>query len=129
MRGMIVAAGLGTRLRPLTDWLPKPAVPVRGIPLIAYGLELLAAGGLFAAAGWARWTAVVLAGLNAIANVGAITVYPLFTLLIVALDIIIIYQLTARWLPAGDVEYRSYEGSDVGPTSARDQMTRARTGL
>jgi mannose-1-phosphate guanylyltransferase len=46
MRGMIVAAGLGTRLRPLSDWLPKPAVPVRGIPLIAYGLELLAAAGV-----------------------------------------------------------------------------------
>ncbi len=43
MRGMIVAAGLGTRMRPLTDLRPKPAVPVRGIPLIAYQLELLAA--------------------------------------------------------------------------------------
>ena len=46
MRGMIVAAGLGTRLRPLTDWLPKPAVPIRGIPMIAYGLELLAGAGV-----------------------------------------------------------------------------------
>ncbi len=46
MRGMIVAAGLGTRLRPLTEWLPKPAVPVRGLPMIAYGLELLAAAGV-----------------------------------------------------------------------------------
>jgi mannose-1-phosphate guanylyltransferase len=46
MRAMIVAAGLGTRLRPLTDWLPKPAVPVRGIPMIAYGLELLASAGV-----------------------------------------------------------------------------------
>ncbi len=43
---MIVAAGLGTRLRPLTEWLPKPAVPVRGVPIIAYGLELLAAAGV-----------------------------------------------------------------------------------
>ncbi len=43
---MIVAAGLGTRLRPLTEWLPKPAVPVRGLPMIAYGLELLAAAGV-----------------------------------------------------------------------------------
>jgi mannose-1-phosphate guanylyltransferase len=43
---MIVAAGLGTRLRPLTEWLPKPAVPVRGVPLVAYGLELLASAGV-----------------------------------------------------------------------------------
>ncbi len=46
MRGMIVAAGLGTRLRPLTELCPKPALPVRGVPLIAYNLRLLAAAGV-----------------------------------------------------------------------------------
>lgn len=46
MRAMIVAAGLGTRLRPLTELRPKPALPVRGLPLIAYQLELLAAHGV-----------------------------------------------------------------------------------
>ncbi len=46
MRGMIVAAGLGTRLRPLTELRPKPALPVRAIPLIAYPLAFLAAAGV-----------------------------------------------------------------------------------
>ncbi|UCE87675.1 MAG: nucleotidyltransferase family protein, partial [Deltaproteobacteria bacterium] len=46
MRAMILAAGSGTRLRPLTHLRPKPAVPVRGLPLIAYGLELLSRCGV-----------------------------------------------------------------------------------
>jgi mannose-1-phosphate guanylyltransferase len=43
---MIVAAGLGTRLRPLSELLPKPAMPVRGLPLVAYQLALLAHHGV-----------------------------------------------------------------------------------
>ena len=40
--GMVLCAGLGTRLRPLTNQLPKPAVPVCGVPLVRYALALLA---------------------------------------------------------------------------------------
>lgn len=43
---MIVAAGHGTRLRPLSELRPKPTLPVRGVPLIAYSLELLAHHGI-----------------------------------------------------------------------------------
>lgn len=46
MRGMVFAAGLGTRLKPLTDVLPKPAVPLLNRPLASYSLERLAALGV-----------------------------------------------------------------------------------
>jgi NDP-sugar pyrophosphorylase family protein len=43
---MILAAGLGTRMRPLSDLRPKPILPVRGVPLLAYPLAWLADAGV-----------------------------------------------------------------------------------
>jgi NDP-sugar pyrophosphorylase family protein len=43
---MILAAGLGTRLRPLSYEAPKPIVPVLGRPLCSYNMEFLAARGV-----------------------------------------------------------------------------------
>jgi mannose-1-phosphate guanylyltransferase len=46
MRTLLLAAGFGTRLRPLTDTVPKCLVQINGRPLIDYWLELLGAGGV-----------------------------------------------------------------------------------
>ncbi len=46
MKGMMLTAGLGTRLRPITSKWAKPAVPFLGIPLLKYPLYLMRAAGV-----------------------------------------------------------------------------------
>lgn len=46
MRGFVLAAGLGTRLRPLTDFVPKPMVRVADVPLVERAVRQLVAAGV-----------------------------------------------------------------------------------
>lgn len=46
LRGMVLAAGLGTRMRAVSETIPKPLVPLAGKPLIAYALESLEEAGV-----------------------------------------------------------------------------------
>ncbi|MGU9982502.1 nucleotidyltransferase family protein [Phreatobacter sp. HK31-P] len=46
MRALLLAAGIGSRLRPVTDTIPKCLVPIHGRPLMDYWLDLLFGAGI-----------------------------------------------------------------------------------
>jgi len=46
MKALLLAAGLGTRLRPITDTIPKCLVPINAKPLLSYWLENLSKAGI-----------------------------------------------------------------------------------
>lgn len=54
---MVLAAGLGTRMRPITETVPKPLVAVAGKPLIEWGLEAAAKAGITRAVINVHWLA------------------------------------------------------------------------
>ena len=55
MRAMVLAAGLGTRLRPITYALPKPMVPVLNRPVMEHSVRLLARHGFSEAIANLHW--------------------------------------------------------------------------
>ena len=46
MKALILAGGRGTRLRPVTDYLPKPLIPIRNVPLIEWQVRYLRRHGI-----------------------------------------------------------------------------------
>jgi mannose-1-phosphate guanylyltransferase len=57
MRALLLAAGLGTRLRPLTDTVPKCLVPIHGRPLLGLWFDLLFPAGVSRALVNTHWLA------------------------------------------------------------------------
>jgi hypothetical protein len=56
--------------------------------------------GLFMMKGFARWFGIFFAALSAILQVGVLPAFPIWALIVIALDVVVIYQLTVRWDPA-----------------------------
>ncbi len=67
--------------------------------LILGSLVALTGLGLLAAQSWARWLGILFVTLNVLVQFGTFTLFPLWSMMIIALDIVILYQLTARWEP------------------------------
>lgn len=65
--------------------------------ILAIGvLQLIVAFGIWSGAQWARWLGVLIVSLNAIAQLLFISAYPLWSLAIFAIDILVIYGLAAH---------------------------------
>jgi hypothetical protein len=58
-------------------------------------LQFCVAFGIWVQAGWARWTGVAIAGLNAIAQLMFLPAYPFLALTVFTLDVLVIYGLAA----------------------------------
>jgi hypothetical protein len=69
-----------------------------GWTLLISGLLMIAAGvGLLAAQTWARITAIVIVSLHLLTQVAWLGAYPAWSLLMIALDTVVLFALTARW--------------------------------
>jgi hypothetical protein len=65
---------------------------------LVLGLAALAGGiGLMQSRGWGRVVVMGIAGLSALVNLGFLSAYPLWSTIVIAFDVIIIYALTVHW--------------------------------
>ena len=86
---VVVVGGNGAIIADLTTW--------GWVTMILAIILVLTGFGLLTGAEWARWVGVFLVTLNAIEQVWIFPAAPLWALIVIALDVIIIYNLTARW--------------------------------
>lgn len=91
-----------------------------GLTLIVFGGVLVFVGtGLLTMRTWARVTAIVLVAIHAIIQIGWLSAYPLWSLLMLALDVVVLYALTAKWSEARSTRTGEFTPSptDAGATT------------
>ena len=89
----VVATRKGLAIIDVTAW---------GWITLLWGVLIFVAGlGLLGGAGWARWLAIIGVSVNAIQQIAFMAnfpqAYPLWNILIVALNVLVLFALTARW--------------------------------
>lgn len=71
---------------------------VWGIILLCFGGIMILTGlGLTSGREWARTVAIVLALVNVVAHLAFLAAYPAWSVIIIAIDVLVIFALTARW--------------------------------
>jgi hypothetical protein len=85
----LIVGGNGAIIVDLTAW--------GWVTLIVGAIQVIVGLGLLAAQEWARWAGVFFAGLAAIGQIGIVTAFPIWSLIVILLSVLVIYNLTARW--------------------------------
>ena len=65
--------------------------------LLWEALVIAAGVSLVAQKGWARWFAVVVLSLNVIVQIGFLSAFPVRSMIVILLDVLVVFALTARW--------------------------------
>jgi hypothetical protein len=90
----VIVGGNGVIITDLTAW--------GWASLIVGVIQVLVGFGLFGAAQWARVAGIFFAALAAIGQIGIVTAFPIWSLIVIILSIVVIYQLSVNWEePAG----------------------------
>lgn len=81
------------------------------VDITGWGWTLLVSGAIFIVAGlgllagqtWARVTGIVIVILHALVQIAWLSAYPVWSVLMIVLDVVVLYALTARWSAARDM--------------------------
>ena len=88
---VVTVGGGGVLIADFTTW--------GWVHMIVGVVMTLTAYGLFTGAGWARVLGIIFATLNAMAQVTAFSAFPLWSLFVLTLDVVVLYYLVAKWVP------------------------------
>lgn len=79
------------------------------LTVLIFGALLACVGlGVMTGRSWARWAAIVVVALHAISQIGWLAAYPVWSLLMLALDVVVLYALTARWREVEQLTDKEY---------------------
>jgi hypothetical protein len=84
----LIVGGNGAIIVDLTAW--------GWATLIVGAIQVLVGLGLLAAQEWARWAGIFIAALAAIGQIGIVTAFPIWSFIVIALAVLVIYNLTVH---------------------------------
>lgn len=101
MQGFVALFQDGYFLVRAGDHLLVTGYTTWGVIMLVWGALLVgAAFGLGIGAGWARWVAIAITFLSILVQIGFLSAFPLWSVIIIAFDVIVLFALTAHWTEA-----------------------------